>query len=209
MAEQLNWRLNSSTSTPLTSEQNRIQVVEVFLKNQHPPRLLSLGDTAETCRFFRGSSAPQLTSDAKSSKKLPEASTNLDGTDGTTGGWTSGRRFKGGRHAVYSSKKHTYEPSRLSLLQRFHLRLCGDRCYENFCIPAGRGARTSHDRAKAETAVASISSKILCDGMNESRIFVFCLAVPVNETVYLFLSASQRFVNMTLNVAMGNPEVSS
>lgn len=106
MAEQLNWQLNSSTSTPLTSEARRIQVVEVFLKNQHPPRRLSLGDTAETCRFFRGSSAPQLTSDAKSSKKkLPEASTNLDGT---TSGWTSGWRFKGGRHAVYSSKKKTY-----------------------------------------------------------------------------------------------------
>lgn len=36
----------------------RIQVVEVFLKNQHPPRLIFLGDTAKTCRFRRGSLPP-------------------------------------------------------------------------------------------------------------------------------------------------------
>lgn len=71
------------------AETQRIQVVEVFLKNQHPPRLLSLGDTAETCRFFRGSVAPRLTSDAKSSKRLPNA--GEPGRDGT--GQTGHRRM--------------------------------------------------------------------------------------------------------------------
>lgn len=95
-----------------------IQVVEVFLKNQHLPRLLSLGDTAETCRFFRGSVAPRLTSDAKSSKK---ASWREDRQD--TGAGTSAWRLN--MLPTHLKKKKHIQTRQAVATRRFHLRLCG------------------------------------------------------------------------------------
>lgn len=114
MAEKLNWRLNSSTSTPLTSPHGRSS--EDTSCRSFPEEPAS--SEAAFPRWHGGDMQvlPWLVrTPANVRRQVIQKASRGEHEPGRdrrdTGGWTSGWRFKGGRHAVYSSKNTHTNPA--------------------------------------------------------------------------------------------------